>query len=224
MLQFFSATFLPGSGLFKKQQQRSPKLERELVEKILAGQTHLFRILIEKYQRLVSRVVFRMVSNPADREEISQEVFVRVYRNLSRFRFQSRLSTWIARIAYNTSLHFLQKQRESLYEDSPSFDSTGSETERARPPVAENIRDHRMLPDTQVERHQLQALLTREIERLPAIYRTILTLYHLEHFTYREIAQITGKPEGTVKNYLFRARQLLKERLLILYQEEELHP
>lgn len=185
--------------------------DRALVKRILAGDKVVFRTLIDRYQRLVSHIVFRMVFNNADQEDICQEVFLKVYESLPGFRFESKLSTWIARIAYNTSVSHLEKMKAHL------CDNVCTENE-----PLEEISDRSVLPDQYAETRDLSLHLAREIDKLPVLYGTILSLYHLEAMSYNEIRQIMQLPEGTVKSYLFRARRLLKKRLLAQYQREEL--
>jgi RNA polymerase sigma-70 factor (ECF subfamily) len=185
---------------------------KKLVEQILAGDKNSFRTLIQDYQRLVSHVVFRMIPPGPDQEDISQEVFVKVYQHLDRFRFDSRLSTWIARIAYNTCLNFLDKKKLPLYDD------LGGEDREFEP---ESI-DPSSRPDFNFESEERSVILQREIDRLPPVYKTIVTLYHVDQMSYAEIADIMKMPEGTIKSYLFRARKMLKDRLLAKFQREEL--
>jgi RNA polymerase sigma-70 factor (ECF subfamily) len=192
-------------------QWRSMTDERALAAKILAGDGGAFRTLVERYQRLVSHVVFRMILNDTDREDVCQEIFLKVYENLPTFRFDSKISTWIAKIAYNTSVSHLEKTKAHLY-DSICPDNQ---------PFQE-LSDNSILPDEYAETQDLSLRLAREIDRLPVLYGTILSLYHLEGMSYNEIRQIMQLPEGTVKSYLFRARKLLKKRLLASYQREEL--
>ncbi len=184
---------------------------KALVEKISAGDTKAFQILIEQYQRLVSHIVFRMIRQSNDREDICQEVFIQVYQNLGNFKFESKLSTWIARIAYNRCINYLEKKKTPLFDDLSSVEET-----------LETFPGDQAQPDDTAETADLSSRLQIEIERMPIQFRTILTLYHLEEMKYNEIAEILQLPEGTVKNYLFRARKKLKERLLVKYQMEEL--
>jgi RNA polymerase sigma-70 factor (ECF subfamily) len=185
----------------------------ELVKKIVAGDAEAFRNLIAAYQRLVCHIVFRMVNNEADREDLCQEVFVKVYQNLSSFHFESKLSTWIAKIAYNASINYLKKKKLPLFAD------LAGESES----LEKSFSSHDAT-DSGALATDLTARLQKEIETLPVQYRTILTLYHLEEMSYAEISEILEMPDGTVKSYLFRARKLLKERLSAKYQVEELWP
>jgi len=184
---------------------------RKLVARILSGDPNSFQKLVTDNQRLVGQIVFRMVSNTTEREDLCQDVFVRVYQNLDRFQFQAKLSTWIARIAYNTCLNFLEKKRLPLYED--------------RVPEGETVDDCQgtsEAPDKWTEARQASVRLSEEIDALPVIYGTILSLYHLHEMTYAEIGDILSLPDGTVKSYLFRARKMLKERMVARFEREEL--
>lgn len=185
--------------------------EKLLVQKILAGNQRAFGELIRNYQNLVGHLVFRMISNEYDREDICQDIFLKVYQNLTNFKFESKLSTWIARITYNTCLNFLEKKKVSLFDDMTPEEMSLDDLSGSAP-----------LPDNLTVQQDISQRLQKEIRKLPLHYRTILTLYHLDEMNYREIGEITEMPEGTVKNYLFRARKILKERLNSQYQPEEL--
>ena len=175
--------------------------DTELVQQILNGNSNAFRFLVSKHQRLVLHVVGRIIQRQEDVEDICQEVFIKVFRKLKRFRGESRLSTWIAAIAYNTSISHIRKEMrkmESSYDETPSLMKDEKDSG---------------LNQSGVEQQEIKKYLLEMIEQLPLHYRTVLTLFHLEEFSYREIEQITGMPEGTVKSYLSRARNLLKEKL-----------
>ena len=195
--------------------------DRAIVQKILAGELNAFEIIVNNNQKLVAHVVFKMVHQTADREEVCQDVFIKVYENLKSFQFNSKLSTWIARIAYNTCLNYLQKKKLPLYEDiSAKYED--SEHEPVSEGFVENIWGGSANPEVTAMQQQTSAHLKKEIDRLPAQYRTIITLYHLDEMSYQEIGQVLNMPEGTVKSYLFRARRMLKDKLLEKYMEEEL--
>jgi RNA polymerase sigma-70 factor (ECF subfamily) len=182
-----------------------------LVKKTLAGNKKAFESIIQQHQRLVSHIVFRMVANQADREDICQDVFVKVYQHLESFQFGSKLSTWIAKIAYNTCLNYLEKKKVLLFDDVSSDGRS-----------MESLPGDTRGPDRLAEEKQTSSLLRKEIKKLPVRYRTIITLYHLDHMSYDEIAEAMELPQGTVKSHLFRARRLLKERLMSKYQPEDL--
>lgn len=179
--------------------------------RILAGHTEEFEAVIERYKKLVAHIVFKMVTIEADREDICQEVFVKVFQKLGSFKFESKLSTWIATIAYNTSLNYLEKKRAPLVDDLMPEENG-----------LERLAAETYSPEDCADRGNLSEILIEEIDKLPVQYGTVLVLYHLEEMPYREISEITGLPDGTVKSHLFRARKLLKDRLLAKYKMEDL--
>jgi RNA polymerase sigma-70 factor (ECF subfamily) len=184
---------------------------RQEIAAVLEGAVDAFEVIINDHKRLVANVVGRMIRVDQDREDICQDVFLKVYQNLGRFKFGSKLSTWIARIAYNTCLNHLEKHKVPLVGDSGNVDET-----------CDSFADANARVDRQFEETELGRILVREIGYLPAQYRVIITLYHLEEMSYEEIADVTCLPDGTVKSHLFRARKLLKDRLMAKYSQEDL--
>jgi RNA polymerase sigma-70 factor (ECF subfamily) len=172
--------------------------DQALASYVAQGNQHAFELLIRKYQRLVSHMVGRVVNNPEDLEEICQDVFLKVYERISEFNFQSKLSTWIATIAYRHAINHLRKKKIEIADIDEQF--------------AERFMAEDSPADT-FEETEMDSIVLSMIDKLPAQYKIVLTLYHLEDMNYAEIGQATGMPEGTVKNYLFRARQLLKEKV-----------
>jgi len=207
-LQHFFFIFV----LYYKGMRKESKIEsHQLVARIRSGDTQAFQSFIEQYKRLVIHIVFRMVSNTADREDLCQDVFLKAYQHLAGFRFESKVSTWIARIAYNVCINYLKKKRVPLYEDqAPDHDSL------------DNYSGGYISPDSFTEGRDIASRVREEIDKMEIRFRTILTLYHLEGMSYVEIGQIMNLPEGSVKSYLFRARKRLKERLMVKYQKEEI--
>jgi RNA polymerase sigma-70 factor (ECF subfamily) len=181
---------------------------QSVIKKILQGDVNAFSFLVEKYKKLVAHIVFRMIYNQTDREDICQDVFLKVYQNLSQFRADSKFSTWIGKITYNSCLNYISKNKNPMM--------TQSVLEWEEMP-AENSD-----PVWQIERDERGKRIRTEINQLPVQYRAILTLFHLEHMSYREIGEIMNLPEGTVKSYLYRARQHLKQELDHKYQIQDL--
>jgi RNA polymerase sigma-70 factor, ECF subfamily len=196
--------------------------EKLLVEKIVSGDLIAFQQFIEKYQRLVTHMVFRMILNESDREEICQDVFLKIYQNLKNFQFHSKLSTWISKITYNNCLNHLKKKKALLYGDLKIQEKGTLDSSFEDEHQDSNLRKGSFpLPDEKVISGEISEMLYRELNKLPLQYRTIITLYHLDNLSYEEISDIIGTPMGTVKSYLFRARKLLKEKLLKKYTEQE---
>lgn len=166
--------------------------EKELVRQVLNGSDSAIRLLISKYERLVVHMVARAVSNDMDREELCQDVFVKVIDKLNTFHFDSKLSTWIATIAYRMAVNFAKKRK---------MDQVGLDELEFR------IGDE----SKTTEEVDMKRFILKLVDQLPVNYKTVLTLFYLEGFSYPEIVEVTGMPEGTVKNYIHRARQKLKK-------------
>lgn len=182
--------------------------DKHLVDKVLSGDTHAFSLIIKNTESLVAQIVFKMISNPGDRKDIAQDIYLKAFKNLAGFKFQSKLSTWIAQVSYNTCLDHLRKKKLS-------FPGTIDEENEMTDPLSD---DTTIL----IRQRELSGILKAGIEQLPPIYKTLITLYHNEELSYEEIVQITGLPEGTVKSYLFRARKALKNSLLLSYKKEDI--
>jgi RNA polymerase sigma-70 factor (ECF subfamily) len=185
--------------------------DRILVDKIMSGENRAFEAFIFKYKKLVGHIVFRLIKDKEDREDICQDIFVKVYRNLGSFQFSSKLSTWVATIAYNTCVNFLEKKREPLSADFMTDEK-----------INETADDSHEPPDRLIESKEISAFVRKEIDKLPPVYKAAITLYHLNEMSYEEIAGAMRLPEGTVKSHLFRARKILKDKLMILYRQEDL--
>jgi RNA polymerase sigma-70 factor (ECF subfamily) len=177
--------------------------DRLLVEGVLARAPRAFEQLIRQYQGLCWHVIGRMVANREDARDVCQEAFLRVHRHLHQYRFESPLRSWIAQVAYNSALRHLERKRIPLI-DLADDDDLSSRIEA----VSDGFDLEAASGDA-----QLMAVLHAEIEALPPLQRTILTLYHLEEVPIGEIARITGLAEGTIKSHLFRSRAKLRERL-----------
>lgn len=168
--------------------------DQEIVSRVLRGDQGAFKHLIEANQQLVGHMIGRLIDNDEDREELCQDVFMKVYASLGTFKFDSKLSTWIATIAYRMAVNRLRKNK--------------------RMPAEEDLDKHdfHVGNESSVTEDADYARFIRSlIDQMPVTYKTILTLYHLDGFSYQEIVSVMNLPEGTVKNYLFRARAKLKE-------------
>lgn len=191
--------------------QPAQQAEDALLRRVRGGDRAAFVALVREHQRLVERVVARLLDDPRDREEACQDVFLRVHRGIGGFRGDAPLAAWIARIAHHTAVNRMKRRRA----DRPvrdSDDAVSSLLTSDPDPLAEAAAG------------EVRALVHRELAELPATERTMLTLYHLQEMPVREIALALEMPEGTVKSHLFRARRRLKRRLLERYSVEELQP
>jgi RNA polymerase sigma-70 factor (ECF subfamily) len=174
--------------------------DKTLVSRVLAGDRQAFILLIRQHERLVAHMIGRLIKSEEDREELCQDVFMKVFDRLGEFGFQSKLSTWIATIAYRQGINHLRKQK-MMYANIPD-----EETHSTNFIELSN-------PETVAEEKDMDRYILKLVEELPPQYKIVLTLYHVDDMSYPEIAAVTGMPDGTVKNYLFRARHLLKEKV-----------
>jgi RNA polymerase sigma-70 factor (ECF subfamily) len=181
--------------------------DQALVSAVLNRDRQALREFIKRHERLVSHMVARLVDDKSDREEVCQDIFLKAYEKLGEFNFQSKLSTWVATIAYRHGVNHLRKQKMKFADLPEEADDW-------------NFADAGNLIQT-IEDDDMEAIIQQNIQQLPPQYKVVLTLYHLDGLNYQEIGEATGMPEGTVKNYLFRARHLLKERVKIFLGKEE---
>ena len=198
----------------------SPLTDQQLVAQVLGGNTAAFGQLMQRTEGLVTQLVFKMIRHPADRPDIAQVVYLKAFKNLAGFKFHAKLSTWVGQITYNTCLHYLEKKQLVLLDPAETTPADAAEEgHRAPPPLVAGPDSD---PETALFGHDLAGILGTAIEQLPPLYRTLVALYHQQELSYEEIAQITSLPDGTVKNYLFRARKLLKQQLLTRYHRDDL--
>lgn len=176
-----------------------------LVAAVRAEEPGAFARLVERYQRLVWHLVYRMVAHPEDTRDLCQEVFLRVYQRLPQFRFDAALGTWIGQIAFSIASRHLRKKRL------PFTDLEASPGERDGPTL--EVRDGTDL-EAELERSEGLRLLATELDALPPLPRTLVTLYHVDELPIAEIAKIVQLPVGTIKSQLFRARRVLRDRLV----------
>lgn len=186
----------------------------QLVDRILGGDSQAFRLVVQRTERLVAQIVGKMITRKEDHPDLAQEIYLKAYRSLGGFRFQARLSTWIAQISYNTCFDYLRKKKLVLAGDL-------LEAQEEEHSIFAGAADEGSIEKMMVQKDRA-ALLESCMEELPPVQRTLVSLYHQQELSYAEICTITNLPEGTVKNYLFRARRQLQTRLLHLYKKGDL--
>ncbi len=180
--------------------------DEELVLRCQEDDHAAFTVLVDRYKDRIHRLVRRMVGG-ADDEDLTQEVFIKVYRAIPGFRGGSTFKTWIYKIAHNLCVSELRKKGRRG--EHLSIEEEGDE------------KIHRLLPDArhgledEIEKRDLSQSIRRLMERLPPQYRTALTLFYLENAKYEEISEIMGIPLGTVKTHIHRARLRLRDLLLV---------
>ena len=180
--------------------------DRQLIEQFLDGEQRSFNLLVERYRERIYLLVWRMVRNREDALDLSQEVFIKAYKNLKSFRHESNFYTWLYRIAVNLSLNFTKREKFksflSLSDLSDRFTSGSS-------------------PSEDLERDQLSGLIDRAVMKLPEKQRAVFILRHYEELSIREVAELLGKSEGTIKANYYQAIKKLRESLKPYVEGEE---
>ena len=185
-----------------------PTIDESLVQAVLRGDREAFRTIVANNEKLVTHIVFRMVKQTQDREDLCQEVFLKVYDKLNTFRFGSKLSTWIGSIAFNTCINFLRKKKLVLLD-------SDHEQDEENPHFPAQQKDTSMRPDELLVNKERNKLLWKYVDELPPVQQTMISLFHRQEFSLDEIATIMDMPMGTVKSYLHRARQSLRNKLSV---------
>lgn len=194
--------------------------DKQLVDKILDGDTHAFKTIIKNTEGLVAQIIFKMINNSRDRKDLAQDVYLKAFKDLANFKFQAKLSTWIGQITYNTCLNYIRKKKLILIDSITNDNEDRSEGVVVLSDKLVDVFENET--QSKLYEKEISSILTAEIEKLAPLYKTLITLYHNEEMSYTDISEITQLPEGTVKNYLFRARKSLRENLLTQYKKEEL--
>ncbi len=183
--------------------------EAHFVSASKKGDHDAFAQLVQHHQRRVFNLVFRMLQQYEEANEVTQETFLAAWQGLPAFRGEARFSTWLYRIAYNCALKQLEQRKR---------DRAIQLEVQAEQIVASTGREQRV--DAELEARARQALVHEHLANLPAKYRIVLVLRHLQDMTYEEMAEILTMPIGTIKTHLFRARNLLKERIEMFDREQ----
>lgn len=181
--------------------------EKVIVTNILNGKIQDFAVVVKNTEKLVTQIVRKMTDNEDNQKDLVQDIYLKAYKNLSSFQFRSKLSTWIANIAYNATINYLQKKKIPIIEIESTLES--------KLVITEN-------PELVAIKSESLQILNAAIDKLPPLYKTLITLYHLEELSNKEISAITNLPEGTIKSYLSRARKMLKDNINHHYKNMQL--
>ncbi|HKR10594.1 MAG TPA: sigma-70 family RNA polymerase sigma factor [Pyrinomonadaceae bacterium] len=179
--------------------------DRDLVASAVSGIEGSFEELVRRYQRPISAYVYRMVGNYESALDLTQEIFIKVYSSLNRYRSEFKFSTWIYKIAHNAAVDHLRRtttREQSLV--------VGTESDQFDLP----IECGRLSPEQESEQRERRVEIETVVRALPANYRELIVLRHSQDLSYEEIVEVTGLPLGTVKNRLFRAREMMRQQFV----------
>lgn len=174
--------------------------EYSLITRAQGGDSAAFEALVNQHARYVYNLALRLLHDPQEAENLSQEAFLRAWRGLSRFRVEARFTTWLYQIVTHLCYNRLPRLRVELATLDPDE-------------IMIEIPDERQALEEIVLGDELRQILHNAMDELPEGFRLLLTLRHLQALSYAEIAEVTGLPLGTVKTGIHRARQQLRQRL-----------
>jgi RNA polymerase sigma-70 factor (ECF subfamily) len=185
------------------------EIDQQLVERVQRGDKQAFDLLVIKYQRKLARLLSQFIRDAAEVEDVAQETFIKAYRALPSFRGESAFYTWLYRIGINTAKNFLVTQGRRA----PTMTSAGLDIEDA-----ENFEEGSQLremntPESELMSKQIAETVNQTLQKLPEELRTAITLREIEGISYEEIATIMNCPIGTVRSRIFRAREIIAEKL-----------
>ena len=192
----------PLSG--KKRESR--KEDALFIQAALRGNQSAYEKLMKKYHDQIANLIFRIIHRREQVEDLTQEVFIKAFASLKSFNEEFAFSTWLYKIATNSSIDYIRKKKLSTFSiDKPISMEDGESTYE--------LPDSTYEPDKHIIQKQRVKLIQEAIEQLPPKYKRVITLRHTEERDYSEIAKILKLPIGTVKAHIFRARELLNKYL-----------
>lgn len=187
--------------------------EQELVKKLQQADQLAFKHLVDKYQDKVQNTCWGFVKSSTEAEDLTQEVFIEIYESIHTFKFESKLGTYIYRVAVNKSLDYIRKQKsQKRWGAVLSILSWGENKELPSMPDWEH-------PGVTLENKERASILMSKVEELPDNQRVAFTLHKIEGLSYQEIAEVMKVSLASVESLIFRAKQNLKKKLQGYYQQ-----
>lgn len=182
--------------------------EKDLVDRARMGDVEAFEKLIEGCQKKVFNIAYKMIGNYDDANELAQEVFLKAFRSIKKFKGDSLFSTWIYKVTANVCLDEIRRRKKRrVYSLDDDMELNDGEVKRQIP-------DNSPTPDLEVESNEIKNAVNKSIQELPDDYKSVIILRDIQGFSYEEISKIVNCPEGTVKSRINRARQALRKILL----------
>jgi RNA polymerase sigma-70 factor (ECF subfamily) len=191
----------------EKNEMAMEENETHLVERVCAGDVYAFQEIVERYKKKVYYIAYDIVSDHHEAEDVSQEVFIKMYRALDRFRKDAKMSSWLYQITVNTAIDSLRRKKSKPRINVEDIERVG-------------VRDHALesaSPDANPERRAIASLMQEHIDqalhKITPQERAVFVMRHYNEFKIREIADVLEVSSGTVKSLLFRALKKLRKEL-----------
>ena len=188
--------------------------EKQLIDRLKRGDPKAMEPLMELHQDYVYTLIIQMIKSSSAAEELTQDVFVKVFQKIDTYQERSKFSTWLYTVAYRTCLNYLDKKKIVFNLSELGEDQVHNYNED------QNLSN--LAVDLSFKEDEQQNILWAAIDGLPMQQGLVITLHYLQQFTVKEISTMLHLPENTVKTHLFRGRNALKTILLNKYSEEEL--
>jgi len=180
--------------------------DNQLIADALKGSQKAFADLEGRYRNAIFHIVFKIVRDKETANDLVQETFMKAFTSLASYRSEFRFSTWLYKIAANSSIDFLRKKRINAL-------SLDQQIETSNGKVEIEVPDYSYHPENELVRKQQRFSIDEAIDSLPGKYREVIVYRHKDDKSYEEIADLLHIPVGTVKARIFRARELLKKKL-----------
>ena len=192
--------------LLEQKRIESREEDAQLIKRALKGEDRAYRRLRLKYHDAIYNLIYRMIHDKEEVEDLTQEAFIKAFTSLSSFNEEYAFSTWIYRIATNNSIDYIRRKRFQTFSIDKPIESKDGD-------YAFELPDTGFEPDEELMADQRRVLLDDAIRSLPPKYRRVIIMRHVEEKEYQEIAEELKLPLGTVKAHIFRAREMLYRRL-----------
>lgn len=192
-------------------EQKDQLSDAEIVRRFKNGEKHLFDILVQRYSSKAYQIAYGVLGHREDSEEVAQDVFVRIYKALPKFRGDSEFTTWMYRIAMNLARNKYRYNKSRGANRKISMQQTMSDDDKR---TVIQVPEKRLSPDDEVGLDEFQKNIMDEIENLPDLYRDALVLRNIDEMSYEKIADVLDCKLGTIKSRIARAREELRRRLV----------
>lgn len=169
--------------------------DNQLIQKIKAGESRAFQTLVYRYQDHMFSVCLTILKNRPEAQEAAQDTFIKVFKSINSYKEDSKLSSWLYKIAYRTSLDYIRKRKHTQDVDDVAFSLTSDDSDAQQ----------------DMETHESSSALLKLVNELPADEAGLIRMFYLEELSIRELEQISGLTQSNIKVKLFRARNKLKE-------------
>ncbi|MGO9481652.1 MAG: RNA polymerase sigma factor [Candidatus Kryptoniota bacterium] len=190
----------------EEERHRRAGEDAALVQSAIDGDQKAFKTLARRYKNAVALIVFKLIRDRSQVEDLTQEVFIKAFQHLNDFDYEHQFASWLFKIANNHCIDYIRKKKLKVYSIDDQIKTEDGEVEYEIP-------DSTYEPDLNMLREQKSSLIRKAIDSLPAKYREVIVLRHQEELSYEEIAAKTGLPVNTIKVQLFRAREMMYKYL-----------